>query len=288
MTFHCSGQRDSLSSLQNNIPGEPNVDYPIYTIPPVTGFECNGRVSRICKADITILWQESSLFCFQTNGYYADTLSGCQSFHYCGHSSSVFGNIKWVCTRDKKTPLGRQICFLNFWAVKRRSEASIVSVFTQPWALSFTTSNRDRHYYLFYHQCHNFSFNSFEHLWFRYTSLCPNGTVFNQELFICDWWYRVREELGKMEGLISTRMWTIYIYFGGRSTAKFVTYNCTNFLLQVDCGLAESFYRLNDNIEAFADVTDQEIEKPFLQSYLEDDQDRSSYDLTAKESFQVW
>ena len=49
MTFHCSGQRDSLSSLQNNIPGEPNVDYPIYTIPPVTGFECNGRVSRICK-----------------------------------------------------------------------------------------------------------------------------------------------------------------------------------------------------------------------------------------------
>jgi len=141
-----SGQRDSLSSLQNNIPGEPNVDYPIYTIPPVTGFECNGR----------------------TNGYYADTLSGCQSFHYCGHSSSVFGNIK-------------------------------------------------------------------------YTSLCPNGTVFNQELFICDWWYRV------------------------------------------DCGLAESFYRLNDNIEAFADVTDQEIEKPFLQSYLEDDQDRSSYDLTAKD-----
>ena len=48
----------------------------------------------------------------------------------------------------------------------------------------------------------------------------------------------------------------------------------------MDCGLAESFYRLNDNIEAFADVTDQEIEKPFLQPY-EGDQDRSSYDQTA-------
>ena len=62
--------------------------------------------------------------------------------------------------------------------------------------------------------------------------------------------------------------------------------NCINLLLQVDCYIAESFYALNDNIEAYADAY-QEIEKPFLQSYLEDDQDRSSYDLTAKESFQV-
>ena len=43
---------------------------------------------------------------------------------------------------------------------------------------------------------------------------------------------------------------------------------------QVDCALAESFYRLNDNIEAFADVDNQEIEKPFLQTH----------DLTPKES----
>ena len=27
----------------------------------------------------------------------------------------------------------------------------------------------------------------------RYTTLCPNGTVFNQELFICDWWYKVKD-----------------------------------------------------------------------------------------------
>ena len=44
---------------------------------------------------------------------------------------------------------------------------------------------------------------------------------------------------------------------------------------QVDCALAESFYGLNDNIEAFADADNHEIEKPFLQPH----------DRTAKESF---
>ncbi len=24
-----------------------------------------------------------------------------------------------------------------------------------------------------------------------YTFLCPNGTIFNQEYFICDWWFNV-------------------------------------------------------------------------------------------------
>ena len=55
--------------------------------------------------------------------------------------------------------------------------------------------------------------------------------------------------------------------------------NFINLLLQVDCHIAESFYALNDNIEAYADAY-QEIEKPFLQPY-EGDQDRSSYDQTA-------
>ena len=42
--FDCSGQ-EGLSALQENIPGEPGVDYPVYTIPPLTGFDCDGRVS---------------------------------------------------------------------------------------------------------------------------------------------------------------------------------------------------------------------------------------------------
>ena len=44
---------------------------------------------------------------------------------------------------------------------------------------------------------------------------------------------------------------------------------------QVDCALAESFYGLNDNIEAFADADNHEIEKPFIQTH----------DQTPKESF---
>ena len=24
-----------------------------------------------------------------------------------------------------------------------------------------------------------------------YTFLCPNGTIFNQQYFICDWWFNV-------------------------------------------------------------------------------------------------
>ena len=44
--FGCSGQ-GGLSALQENIPGEPGVDYPIYTLPPLTGFDCEGRVSYV-------------------------------------------------------------------------------------------------------------------------------------------------------------------------------------------------------------------------------------------------
>ena len=44
---------------------------------------------------------------------------------------------------------------------------------------------------------------------------------------------------------------------------------------QVDCSLAESFYNLNNNIEAFADVHELEIEKPFRETSVQ----------TAKESF---
>ena len=26
---------------------------------------------------------------------------------------------------------------------------------------------------------------------FRYSFLCPNGTLFEQQYFICDWWFNV-------------------------------------------------------------------------------------------------
>ena len=89
----------------------------------------------------------------------------------------------------------------------------------------------------------------------RYTTLCPNGTVFNQELFICDWWYKVKIKSAKQPD------W-----------ADETSPSCQT---QVDCSLAESFYNLNDNIEAFADVHELEIEKPFRETSVQ----------TAKESF---
>ncbi|KAJ6644176.1 hypothetical protein Bhyg_09143 [Pseudolycoriella hygida] len=30
-------------NIRNNIPGEPGVDYPIYSVPPVSSFSCKGR-----------------------------------------------------------------------------------------------------------------------------------------------------------------------------------------------------------------------------------------------------
>ncbi|XP_029172768.1 uncharacterized protein LOC114941802 [Nylanderia fulva] len=50
-----------LSDIRKNVPGEPGVDYPAYTILPQTGFTCEGR----------------------SRGYYADEAAGCQVFHVC-------------------------------------------------------------------------------------------------------------------------------------------------------------------------------------------------------------
>ena len=44
----------------------------------------------------------------------------------------------------------------------------------------------------------------------KYSFLCPNGTLFHQQYFVCDWWFNV------------------------------------------DCSLAESFYRLNEEVAAAA------------------------------------
>ena len=74
------------------IPGLAGEDYPIYSFPPPTSFQCSGLV----------------------NGYYADPEAECQSFHICGEG-------------------GRLLT----------------------------------------------------------TRLCPNGTLYNQQYFICDWWFNV-------------------------------------------------------------------------------------------------
>lgn len=84
---------ERLDGLRAAIPGEPQLDYPIYSVPPKTSFDC---MAQSCPG-----------------GYYADLDSQCQVFH--------------ICQND-----GR--------------------------------------------------FDTF---------LCPNGTIFSQQHFVCVWWWQV-------------------------------------------------------------------------------------------------
>lgn len=88
---------DPLQWLRDSIPGEPGVDYPIFSSVQETSFSCEGRVF---------------------GGYYADVDMGCQAYH--------------VCLLD---PLAGSMYPTSF--------------------------------------------------------LCPNGTLFQQQIFNCDWWYNV-------------------------------------------------------------------------------------------------
>ena len=96
LTVLPSDNQPDLSSLRSAIPGEPIVDYPIFSNIPQTSFNCTDKVD---------------------NGYYADLETRCQGFHVC--SEIVPGQ------------------FL------------------------------------------------------RYSFLCPNGTLFQQQFNICQWWYYV-------------------------------------------------------------------------------------------------
>merc|ERR1711976_211435 len=82
------GSGDPLDWLRESVPGEPGVDYPIFSSPPDTGFTCDDK-----------------------EGIYADVSAQCQAWHVC-----VSPDRQW----------------------------------------SF---------------------------------LCPNGTIFNQEIFTCVWWF---------------------------------------------------------------------------------------------------
>ena len=85
---------DPLDWLRDSIPGEPGVDYPIFSAVEQTTFSCDGKVF---------------------GGYYADPEMGCQAYH--------------VCLLD---PLSGSMYPTSF--------------------------------------------------------LCPNGTLFQQQIFNCDWW----------------------------------------------------------------------------------------------------
>merc|ERR1711936_1386527 len=91
-----SGAVGQSQSLEENIPGVPGDDYPIYAQVPDTSFICDGLVE---------------------GGYYADPEAECQVFHICGNDGN--GGLT------------------------------------------------------------------------KYSFLCPNGTIFQQQYFVCDWWFNV-------------------------------------------------------------------------------------------------
>merc|ERR1711936_567256 len=91
-----SGAVGQSQSLEENIPGVPGDDYPIYAQVPDTSFICDGLVE---------------------GGYYADPETECQVFHICGNDGN--GGLT------------------------------------------------------------------------KYSFLCPNGTIFQQQYFVCDWWFNV-------------------------------------------------------------------------------------------------
>lgn len=96
---------DPLQWLRDSIPGEPGVDYPIFSAVEQTSFSCDDKVF---------------------GGYYADPDMGCQAYH--------------VCLLD---PISGSMYPTSF--------------------------------------------------------LCPNGTLFQQQIFNCDWWYNV--DCAAAEGL---------------------------------------------------------------------------------------
>ncbi|KAL3277739.1 hypothetical protein HHI36_013079 [Cryptolaemus montrouzieri] len=57
----------------DNLPGAPELDYPIFTSIPQTGFSCEGKIN----------WQ-----------YYADIETDCQVFHVC---ESQFSKTSFLC-----------------------------------------------------------------------------------------------------------------------------------------------------------------------------------------------
>ena len=46
---------DDLDKLRRSIPGEPQLDYPIFRTPPETGFSCQSRATGIKNKFLKIL-----------------------------------------------------------------------------------------------------------------------------------------------------------------------------------------------------------------------------------------
>merc|ERR1711874_619535 len=88
------GDHQGLDWLRDALPGEPDLDYPIYSLPPPeSSFSCNGRVE---------------------GGYYADTELRCQAFQICVHDS-VGGLVKFSFLCPNGSLFDQQYFICDFW-----------------------------------------------------------------------------------------------------------------------------------------------------------------------------
>ena len=101
-----------------SIPGEPGVDFPVYSAVPDTGFDCAAQ---------------------DNPGIYTDTEADCQ----------VPDTVK------------------------------LLDIFLKYFHIYFLTFNYLQSFYMCSPGGDSAAF------------LCPNGTIFNQQYFVCDWWYNI-------------------------------------------------------------------------------------------------
>ncbi|XP_054737726.1 serine-rich adhesin for platelets [Anastrepha obliqua] len=72
---YTSGITHQQFDLRHTIPGEPDIDYPVYSEVPSTRFECTGK----------------------HEGYYADMETRCQVFRICAHTSRTIHGFGFLC-----------------------------------------------------------------------------------------------------------------------------------------------------------------------------------------------
>ena len=77
--------------------------------------------------------------------------------------------------------------------------------------------------------------------------LCPNGTIFNQELFVCDWWWVYICPYAWIEII---NLWWKKSWHNSFELLPSGLDNTIedHFRMNVDCSLAESFYSKNEQI----------------------------------------
>jgi len=88
------GSSDPLDWLRDSIPGEPGVDYPVFSEVTETEFSCNGRIF---------------------GGYYADPEMQCQQYHVCLTPPNAFMDRKTSFLCPNGTVFSQSLLTCDWW-----------------------------------------------------------------------------------------------------------------------------------------------------------------------------